>query len=95
MLVCFVEPCSSAEQNGKIEINGLGGSYGTEKVTLYKMLPEMGPPETFSWEFPMLDNSWSVEIDSFIEDIINKKQSTPNLKDAYQVLKVIKEIYGN
>ena len=30
-------------KNGKIEINGLGGSYGTEKVTLYKMLPEMGP----------------------------------------------------
>lgn len=82
-------------KNGKIELTGLGGSYGVEKIKLYKMLPEMGPPETFSWEFPMLDNSWSVEIDSFIEDIINKKQSTPNLKDAYQVLKVIKEIYGN
>ena len=47
------------EKNGKIEINGLGGSYGTEKVTLYKMLPEMGPPETFSWEYPFLTDPGS------------------------------------
>src|SRR5580658_2040665 len=31
---------------GKIDINGLGGSYGLEKLTFYRMLPQMGPPET-------------------------------------------------
>ena len=34
---------------GKLDLSGLGGSYGLEKITLYKMLPEMGPPKTISW----------------------------------------------
>jgi hypothetical protein len=41
---------------GKLAIDGLGGSYGTERLTHYRMLPEMGPPETTSWEFPKGDD---------------------------------------
>ena len=33
-------------------IDGLGGSYGVERLAHYKMLPEMGPPETTIWEYP-------------------------------------------
>ena len=29
---------------GKLQIDGLGGSYGAERLTFYRMLPEMGPP---------------------------------------------------
>src|SRR3981189_2492021 len=36
-------------RDGKLDINGLGGSYGTERLTHYKMLPEMGPPEKTRW----------------------------------------------
>ena len=36
-------------RNGKLQVDGLGGSYGVERLTWYKMLPEMGPPETRSW----------------------------------------------
>ena len=46
---------------GKLDLSGLGGSYGLEKITWYKMLPKMGPPETTSWEYPMDDDSWSVQ----------------------------------
>ena len=46
-------------RNGKLDLNGLGGSYGVERITWYKMLPEMGPPETYCWEYPMADNSWT------------------------------------
>jgi predicted dehydrogenase len=49
-------------ETGKLEITGLGGSYGTEKLTYFKMLPEMGPPETRSWEFSMPDDSWKIEV---------------------------------
>ena len=51
---------------GKIDINGLGGSYGVEKITFFKMLPEMGPPETYSWEYPMKDDSWEYEFKVFL-----------------------------
>ena len=33
-------------RDAKIAIDGLGGSYGVERLSFYKMLPEMGPPET-------------------------------------------------
>jgi len=82
-------------KNGKLEINGLGGSYGVEKLTYYKMLPEMGPPETYCWEYPMGDNSWSVEFNEFIHDIKENRNCTPSINDAIANLKIIKKIYIN
>ena len=79
-------------KNGKLDISGLGGSYGIEKLTYYKMLPEMGPPETISWEYPMTDNSWTEEINEFYQDIILDRESSASLKDAYEVLKITQKI---
>ncbi len=78
---------------GKIDINGLGGSYGVERISFYKMSPEMGPPETFIWEFPMADNSWEMEFAEFIEDIREKRQPEAGLQDAYAALTIVEEIY--
>ena len=80
-------------ENGKLEINGLGGSYGTEKLTFYKMLPEMGPPETYSWEYPMPDDSWKIEVAEFIQDIENGTSFSSNLDSSLNVLAVVSEIY--
>jgi hypothetical protein len=44
-------------RDGKLEINGLGRSYGVEALTFYRMLTEMGPPETTRWEYPFADRS--------------------------------------
>jgi predicted dehydrogenase len=80
-------------RDAKLEISGLGGSYGVERLTYYEMLPEMGPPETTTWEYPMGDNSWSLELEEFYEDILLNREPSAGLKDAYQVLKVIEKIY--
>ena len=80
-------------RDGKIDLSGLGDSYGVEKITWYKMLPEMGPPETISWEYPMGDNSWATEMDEFYEDIKLDRSPSANLKDAQAALKIIKTIY--
>ena len=80
-------------KKGKIDISGLGGSYGTEKITFYKMLPEMGPPETYSREFPMQDNSWKVELDELYDDIIKDRAPAGNINDAYEALKIVNKIY--
>ena len=79
--------------NGKIDLNGLGGSYGVEKCTFYKMLPQMGPPETISWEYPMKDNSWEYEIEEFYKDIWENRAPNPGLEDAMAALKIIEKIY--
>lgn len=80
-------------RNAKLEISGLGGSYGLERLTYYKMLPEMGPPETTTWEYPMADDSWAVEIAEFYDDIRLNRVPSAGLKDAYAALKVVEKIY--
>jgi predicted dehydrogenase len=80
-------------KNGKVQIDGLGGSYGVERLTWYRMLPQMGPPETTAWEFPMADNSWEVEMNEFFQDIENSRQPVPGLADALAVLDIVDKIY--
>ena len=38
-------------EKGKLDINGLGGSYGQETLIYYKMLANMGPPVIKKWKF--------------------------------------------
>ena len=78
---------------GKLEISGLGGSYGPERVTWYKMSPEMGPPETLAWEYPMADDSWEAENAAFFEDIRLDRQPDPGIADAQAALRIIETVY--
>lgn len=80
-------------KQGKLEITGLGGSYGVERLAYYKMLPAMGPPETLIWEYPMADDSWEVEIAEFLADIRLKRQPSPGLADACAALQIVEDIY--
>jgi len=78
---------------GKLDLSGLGGSYGLEKITWYKMLPEMGPPDTTSWEYPMGDDSWAVEVSEFFEDIRLGRAPAAGLADASAALTIVETIY--
>jgi predicted dehydrogenase len=80
-------------KDGKLHVEGLGGSYGTERLAYYRMLPSMGPPETTIWEYPMADDSWMVELGEFIEDIRRGRPSTAGLADAIAALEVVDRIY--
>jgi len=78
---------------GKLQIEGLGGSYGTEKLTYYKMLPQMGPPETTVWEYPFPDRSWEEEFKVFIQAIKKGYRPCGDIDDALAALKVVEKIY--
>jgi len=80
-------------RHGKLQIDGLGGSYGTERLTYYKMLPQMGPPETTFWEYPGDDQSWTTEFDYFVECLQRKRQPEGNLNDALAALRIVEELY--
>ena len=79
---------------GKLDLSGLGGSYGLEKITWFKMLPEMGPPDTTSWEYPMGDDSWAVEIAEFFDDIRQGRAPSAGLKDAHAALLIVEKVYA-
>jgi predicted dehydrogenase len=81
-------------KKAKIQIEGLGGSYGVERLAYYRMLPEMGPPETTIWEYPRGDNSWRLEFEEFLEDIRLNRTPAAGLKDALAALAIVKKIYA-
>ena len=81
-------------RDAKLHWEGLGGSYGVERLAYYKMLPQMGPPETTIWEFPRSDESWKIELAEFFEDIQLKRTPVPGLKEAKAALAVVEKIYG-
>jgi predicted dehydrogenase len=79
--------------DGKLEINGLGGSHGVESLTFYRMLPEMGPPETTRWEYPFADRSWETETAEFIAAIHAGRRPIGDVSDVVSCMSVIERAY--
>lgn len=82
-------------RDGKLQVDGLGGSYGVEKLTYYRMLPQMGPPETTSWEYPGEDTSWVAEYRHFLQCIESRSAPSGTLEDALAALEVVEALYKN
>lgn len=80
-------------RQGKLEINGLGGSYGVESLAFYRMLPEMGPPETTRWEYPFADQSWDTETAEFIAAIHEGRRPIGDAAEAMASMAVIERVY--
>lgn len=80
-------------RDAKLAIDGLGGSYGLERLSFYKMLPEMGPPDTTIFEYPRGDASWTAELNEFITDIRVGRVPNPGLTEGIRTLDVVEKIY--
>jgi predicted dehydrogenase len=80
-------------RRGKLHVEGLGGSYGVERLAYYRMLPQMGPPETTIWEYPGEDRSWEVELTDFERAVNGDRAGVPGLQDAHAALTIVEEIY--
>lgn len=80
-------------RSGKLVIDGLGGSYGQEKLTFYKMLPQMGPPETTTFDFPGQDQSWEIEFADFVSAVTEGRRPCGDIADAMANLAIVDEIY--
>ena len=81
-------------RNAKLHIEGLGGSYGVERLTFYKMLPQMGPPDTTVSEFPGGDQSWKLEMAELETDIEMGRTPEPGLREAGAALQIVSAIYA-
>lgn len=82
-----------ALEQAKIEIFGLGGSYGTERLTVHRMLPEMGPPLTSAWEWPRADESWLTELKDVMDDLSGRPSRGANLDDCIAAFRIIERAY--
>ena len=80
-------------RQGKLEVEGLGRSYGPERLTLHRMEPEMGAPETTSWDFPDEDRSWDLELADFVESAAGRPGAGATIDDAIAAWKVVDAAY--
>jgi predicted dehydrogenase len=80
-------------RTGKVFISGLGRSYGTETLTYYKMLPQMGPPEIQEWKFTEDDRSWELDLQNLIDHIEKKTPLWGDVDSALYSLRQVTEAY--
>jgi predicted dehydrogenase len=81
-------------REAKLHLEGLGGSYGVERLYHYRMRPEMGPPETTIYEYPLPDSSWAMEWADFAAAATAAAGGAgATLDDALATLRVVAEAY--
>ena len=52
-------------RTAKIQVDGLAGSYGRQRLLIYRMSPELGPPSVEEVLYPENDSSWRAEWEHF------------------------------
>jgi predicted dehydrogenase len=80
-------------RDGFLLVEGLGGSYGIERLTLGRRRPESGPPEITVWEYPGPDESWKAQWAEFTAAVREKREPLGSGQDGYQAARVIDAIY--
>ncbi|GIL18210.1 MAG: oxidoreductase [Oligoflexia bacterium] len=80
-------------RNRKYQWVGLGRSYGPETLNIYKMKPEMGPPDIEERKYPNEDHSWLNENQNFLKAIKNEEAIFGGFKDAVRCLKHVENMY--
>jgi predicted dehydrogenase len=80
-------------REGKLQVDGLGGSYGVERLTVHRMGPEPGPPDTSTREYPGEDLSWREELADLVRRIETGRPPAVGLEDARAALAIVDRLY--
>jgi predicted dehydrogenase len=78
----------------KLQIEGLVRSYGPQTLRIYRMRPELGPPDLEELSFPAEDLSWRGEWDHFAAAIAGEAELSGTLADARYAWARIEDAYA-
>ncbi len=83
-------------RTAKIEVDGLARSYGSQRLRIYEMKPELGPPELTSHAYAESDDSWRTEWEHFAEAILagDGRPLRGDLADARYAWRQIEAAYA-
>ena len=81
-------------RHAKLHWEGLGGSYGPERLSHYAMKPEMGPPDAVIYEYAPADKSWALEWQDFARAVREKTRPCGDIEDALAALRIVDRVYG-
>jgi predicted dehydrogenase len=85
-------------ERGALIVEGLGGSYGTEKLEVGRRKMENGkwrggPPEVEVIEFPGPDRSWESEWEEFLAMIREGQASSVGAEEGLAALRLVEAVY--
>jgi predicted dehydrogenase len=78
--------------NGKLVIEGLGGSYGTERLIYQSQLGTDSVTEQ-TWEYAGPDDSWAHDTNAFLQNINVGILSSSTLDESIRILHIVENIY--
>lgn len=73
-------------RGAKLQVDGLAGSYGPQRLTLYRMRPELGPPDVETVEYPAEDESWRREWEAFREAAATERIDLESALYAWEIV---------
>jgi predicted dehydrogenase len=79
-------------RTGAIEISGLGGSYGVERLVTMTRRVGGAPDETVE-EFTGDDTSWRLEWDEFVTAIREQRAPSAGISDALAAMRLVDAMY--
>jgi predicted dehydrogenase len=80
-------------QDGFLQVDGLGGSYGIESLVIGKRRINSGPPEIEKHEYEGPDLSWKREWKEFTSSIREGRVPLASGEDALQTMRILAAIY--
>jgi predicted dehydrogenase len=89
-LFSFEVACRTA----KLEITGLGGSYGPETLVVHEMSEQLGPPLTRSTQWPPGDGSWHAELEDVERAITGATSLGTTLAECRAHLGKVRDAYA-
>jgi predicted dehydrogenase len=81
-------------QTAKLQVDGLVRSYGPQVLKIYRMRPELGPPELEERTYGTADVSWAAEWEHFVSAVGSGGRLLGDLDDAYYAWTLIEAAYA-
>lgn len=81
-------------RTAKLQVDGLVRSYGTQRLRIYRMKPELGPPQLEERTYEDEDRSWSNEWEHFATSITTGGPLLGDLDDASYAWARVEDAYA-
>lgn len=82
-------------RTAKLQVDGLVRSYGAQKLRIYRMRPELGPPDLEERTFPDEDVSWRAEWENLARANAFGEPMLGTLEDAHYAWARVQDAYGD
>jgi predicted dehydrogenase len=78
---------------GLITVEGLGGSYGPERIVHAVRRPEGGAPDEREWIVPEPETAWAAEWTELVAAISEQREPVGSAQDGYEAARLVDAVY--